>query len=138
MMGCGDGDPVPQNSTLSAQNGTVYRLWVRTLTAPCWWDGRADSTDSLMEKPKRIRSQVLRGSSRHEDCSAIATAVFGLRLGSKAWCTYTRERQMRLRNLPAYRGMTSSLSLKIAKGISGSLRSMDSIGFAFWPSPRLR
>src|SRR5215468_5066325 len=77
LTACGNGNLALQNSIRCLESQTAYRLWAKILTARSWSDGRAESTGSLKEKPKCIRSQVLRGSSGPEGYSAIATAAFG-------------------------------------------------------------
>src|SRR5258705_2516459 len=82
--GCGDGSLVLRSSIRCPVKWTVYKPSVKTLMAHFWSGGRAESTGSWTEKPKRIHSPALWVNSGPTKYSAIEMVVYGSRFQAGA------------------------------------------------------
>src|SRR5258707_4812356 len=89
--GCGDGSLVLRSSIRCPVKWTAYKPSAKTLMAYFWSGGRAESTGSWTEKPKRIHSPALWVNSGPTEYFAIEMVVYGSEHSTGGWCTYTRE-----------------------------------------------
>src|SRR6185295_3279956 len=92
--GCGYGDPILRNSIRCQVSRTGFAVLAKTMEAHYWSDGRAGSTDSMVEKPKPTHCRVSKETSVPKGSSAIAMAVCGSELKTGELCTYTSDAQM--------------------------------------------
>src|SRR6266436_8703203 len=118
-MGSGDGSLVLRSSIHYPQPRTAYKPSARMLMARFCSGGRAESTGSLMDKPRRIHRKVLRVSSAHTKCSEIEMVVCGSAQRSGGSCTCTREGRIRFCPPMDFLAMKLPPSLRIVKAVSG-------------------
>src|SRR5580698_1534174 len=100
----------------------VSKPSVKTLMAPSWLGGRAESADLSTAKRNHIHFRAFRVSSVPAEYSVIEMGVFGSEPETGELCMYINEGRMYFCPSTDFLAITLTPSLRIVKAIFGHLR----------------